>query len=438
MPLNYQNNVFKELVEKYSTWDDMRNYLESEEGGLFRIADKNEEAGYSLIRYEKGVSKMDLPHSKWFRSVVWNTKTNRPVCVAPPKASSQEFPFKTLKELSDAGIICQELLDGFMINCFRVVGDKTLHITSRSKLNAAGKFYSEKSFRELFMEAYINTSESPFYSETIIQENSSDILSPDSSNGEVAVFYSFLVQHKEHRIVKNIENNSVFVVHRGVVFEDGRVGFEDSPATFKGQPNIESIGLSVKPVKGSYAQIAALAPLAPSVEEQTEVQKWIKNILQEKDWQFQAVVFKDASGNRWRFRSEKYSAVKALRGNSPTIHERFAQLYSQNLIHKYLEYYSNEMLQMTVHLMFMNSIIKMLYDFYVDLHITKVKKAEDINKMYLPHLYNIHGIYLSHLRPEGKKVNINEITLYLHRQPWQRVSFLIKKTVDSISMPDVS
>jgi len=432
MPLNYQNSVFKELVEKYSTWDDMRNYLESEEGGLFRIADKNEEAGYSLIRYEKGVSKMDLPHSKWFRSVVWNTKTNRPVCVAPPKASSQEFSFKTLKELADAGIVCQELLDGFMINCFRVVGDKTLHITSRSKLNAAGKFYSEKSFRELFMEAYMNTSESPFYSETIIQDNSSDILSPDSSKGEVAVFYSFLVQHKEHRIVKSIENNRVFVVHKGVVFEDGRVGFEDSPATFKGQPNIENIELSVKPVKGSYAQIATL------VEEQTEVQKWIKNILQEADWQFQGVVFKDVSGNRWRFRSEKYSAVKALRGNSPTIRERFAQLYSQNLIHKYLEYYSDEMLPMTVHLMFMCSIVTMLYNLYVDLHITRVKKAEEINKMYLPHLYNIHGIYLNHLRPEGKKVNINEITLYLHRQPWQRVSFLIKKTVDSISTPDIT
>ena len=37
MPLNYQNNVFKELVEKYSTWDDMRNYLESEEGGLLEL-----------------------------------------------------------------------------------------------------------------------------------------------------------------------------------------------------------------------------------------------------------------------------------------------------------------------------------------------------------------------------------------------------------------
>ena len=96
------------------------------------------------------------------------------------------------------------------------------------------------------------------------------------------------------------------------------------------------------------------------------------------------------------------------------------------------------MLQMTVHFMFMNSIIKMLYDFYVDLHITRVKKAEEIDKMYLPHLYNIHGIYLNQLRPEGKKVNINEITLYLHRQPWQRVSFLIKKTVDNISTNEVT
>jgi hypothetical protein len=429
MLINYQNNVFKGLIEKYATWNELQAYLESEEGGLFRIVDKNEENGFCLIRYEKGTSKMDLPHSKWFRSVVWNTKTNRPVCVAPPKAATQDFSFKTFKEITDEGVVCQELLDGFMINCFRVAEDKTLHITSRSKLNAAGKFYSEKSFRELFMEAYMNTGECPHYSETIIQDNSSDIHSPDSSKGEVAVFYSFLVQHKEHRIVKSIENNRVFVVHKGTVFEDGSVEFEDSPAMFKGRPNIENIECSVKAIKGSYAQIAA----RPPDEDQTEVQKWIKNTLQERDWQFQGLVFKDRFGNRWRFRSEKYAVVKALRGNSPTIRERFAQLYSQNLIHKYLEYYSDEMLPMTVHLMFMNSIIKMLYDFYVDLHITKVKKAEDIDKMYLPHLYSIHGLYLSQLRPEGKKVNINEITMYLHKQPWQRVAFLIKKIVDGIN-----
>jgi hypothetical protein len=141
MLINYQNNVFKGLIERYSTWDELHTYLESEEGGLFRIVDKNEENGFCLIRYEKGTSKMDLPHNKWFRSVVWNTKTNRPVCVAPPKAATHELSFKTFKEVTDEGVVCQELLDGFMINCFRIAGDKTLHITSRSKLNAAGKFY---------------------------------------------------------------------------------------------------------------------------------------------------------------------------------------------------------------------------------------------------------------------------------------------------------
>ena len=404
----------------------MKNYLESEEGGLFRVVD-NDEKSFCLIRYEKGTTKMDLPHSKWFRSVVWNTETNSPVCIAPPKASSQEFPFKTFKDISDAGVVCQELLDGFMINCFRVVGDPTLHITSRSKLNAAGKFYSEKSFRELFIEAYTNTQNNAESMETIIQEKSTDIRSPDNSKNEIAVFYSFLVQHKEHRIVKAIEKNSVYVVQRGVVYGDGSVEIEDSPD----QTNIENIVVEAQAqAKGSYAQIAARAN---ETEDYNEIQKWIKKTLFDRDWQFQGLVFKDGSGNRWRFRSEKYASVKVLRGNSPTIRERFSQLFSQNLLNKYLEYYMDEAVPMMLHLMFTHSIIKILYDDYVDLHITKTKKAEQIDKMYLPHLYSIHGLYLSQLRPVGKKVNINEITMYLHKQPWQRVAFLLKKVIESIN-----
>lgn len=425
MPIQFEVTAFKDLIEKYPSWEELQKYLESNEGGMFRVVDKDEN-GFCLIRYEKGTTKMDLPHSKWFRSVVWNTKTNSPVCISPPKTTTSEFSYKTLQEVSDAGIVCQELLEGFMINCFRVVGDETLHITSRSKLNAAGKFYSEKSFRELFIEAYMNTTECPDYSETIIQDNSQDILSPDSSKKEVATFYSFLVQHKEHRIVKQIDSNQVYLIHKGVVYEDGQVEVEDSPDALKGLTNITNITLEKKQSRGSYAKIAAQA-----TEEQTEVQKWIKNQLLDRDWSFQGLVFKDKLGNRWRFRSEKYSAVKTLRGNSPNIQERFAQLYTQNLLLKYLEYYPDEMIQMTVQMMFMDSIVKMLYNFYVDLHITKTKKAGEINKMFLPHLYSIHGIYLSQLRPNGKKINFDEIKIYLHKQPWQRIVFLMRKIIES-------
>jgi hypothetical protein len=415
MSLTIENNVFKHLIEKYPTWEELQAYLESNDGGLFRVIEKNTTNPFCIIRYEKGTTKMDLPHSKWFRSVVWNTQTNRPVCVSPPKATTEEFPYKTLKECSNGGMVCQELLDGFMINTFKVVGDETMHITSRSKLDATGKFYSEKSFRQLFQEAYMNTDD---ISEEAFKDKSSDLQTPDSTKGEVATFYSFLVQHIGHRIVKKNESNRVYTIHRGVVYEDGRVVIEDSPCG-----GIENINFELNTKIGSYASVVANGV----VEDTSEVQRWVKKYLTDKDWQFQGLVFKDREGNRWRYRSEKYSTVKTLRGNSSTIKERFVHLYTQNLVHKYLEYYNEDLIPMTVHMMYMSGITKMLYDNYVDLHITKVKKADEIDKVFLPHLYSIHGLFLSTLRPAGKKVNINEITLYLHKQPWQRILFLINK-----------
>ena len=203
MAITFEVSIYRDLIQTYPQWNLLRSFLESNDGGTIHVA---EEGDFAVLHYQKDISNLHIAHVPWFRSVIWDIIQHRPVCVAPPKCSLS-IPYETSKEANEAGLILEEMLDGFMINCFRVVGDKTLHITSRSKLNAAGKFYSEKSFRELFMEAYMNTSELSFYSETIIQDNSSDILSPDSSKGEVAVFYSFLVQHKEHRIVKNIENN---------------------------------------------------------------------------------------------------------------------------------------------------------------------------------------------------------------------------------------
>jgi hypothetical protein len=86
----------------------------------------------------------------------------------------------------------------------------------------------------------------------------------------------------------------------------------------------------------------------------------------------------------------------------------------------------------------MDVISTVLYKSYVDLHITKIKKAEEIDKMYLPHLYTLHGIYLSQLRPENKKITLNEIQVYLHKQPWQRISFLIKKSLEQMNAVPVA
>lgn len=435
MSLHIENNIFAELTTKYSTWNELQGFLESEEGGQFRVVDTADN-GLNLIRYEKGTTNMNLPHSRWFRSVVWNTHTNRPVSIAPPKTTTTDFPFTTIQEIEDSGTVCQELLDGFMINCFRMADDENLYITSRSKLNAAGKFYSSKSFRQLFIESFMETCGSTEQTETAIQSNSL-LRSPDRSKNEIAIFYSFLVQHKDHRIVKKIKSNHVYLIHSGTVFDDARVELEDSPKLFDGKPNMECLRFDKTSLKGSWAEVlTSTAEEEKEKEKDTttnEIQSWIKNVLANKAWDFQGVVFKNSMGDRWRFRSEKYSLVKTLRGNSPTMRERFAQLYTQNLVYKYLEYYTEDMIIMTVHSMLANTIITILYNAYVDLHIKKTTEVSMIDKMYLPHLYNLHGIYLSQMRPSGLKMTLADVQLYFTKLPWQRIVFLIKKVNDQLS-----
>jgi hypothetical protein len=424
MAFIYQNGVFKDLTEKYPTWDQLKQYLESDEGGIFKVVDLQEN-GMCIIRYEKEVSNMTLPHSKWFRSVVWNTLTNRPVCVAPPKAASDKFLLSTIKEVQDAGIVCQELLDGFMINCFRVVNDKAIHIVSRSKFDAAGKFFSSKSFKEMFIESYCDKLNSGVCNEDVLKGDYDNMREPDVSREEAAVFYSFLVQHKEHRIVTKITQNNVTLIHKGIVFNDGHLEIEDTPAEFMGLSNTAYFPLvysNSKVISGSYAKV-----VADGVSSESEVEAFIKKTMSDNTWEFQGIVFKDKQGNRWRFRSEKYNAVRSLLGNTPSLKDRYSQLYSQNLLDKYFEYFPEALEQMTPWIIYMSGIINTLYNYYVGLHITKTVKIDGIDKMWWPHLYALHGIFLTQLRPANKKINLNEIHLYIHKLPWQRVSFLLGK-----------
>ena len=411
MSICFTNTVFQELRSRYPTWEQLEAYLESEEGGLFRVVHQNKDNGLSLIRYEKGISNMDLPHSKWLRSVVWDRNTNTPVSVAPPKSSSTEFPFKTRQEAVDAGVICQEHIDGFMINCFKRVGDETLYITSRSKLDASGHFHSSKSFRHLFVEAYTGWSitEPAESLEMIIQGKAGDFPSPNSEHNEVATCFSFLVQHIDHRIVTTIKGNNVTLIHKAIVYADGTISMEDTPTSFSNCVPLSSI---------------------PMTEGSDLITTWVHEQLRSQTWEVQGIVFKDQSGNRWRFRSESYLAVRSLRGNASSIVDRFVQLYLQNLAHTYLEYYPEDSVMFSFHQEMMKFLIHSIYTEYQQLHVRKTTTIDKINKMYHPHLYSLHGHYLSQLRSANKKVTLNEVHDYLRKQPWQRISFLLRGIQD--------
>lgn len=418
----YSITVFDTLTSQYPSWVELKAYLESDDGGHFRITDSDN--GLALIRYEKGVTNMDLPHSRWFRSVVWNTRDNYIVSLAPPKASSQPCPYQTVDDLSNSKAICTEFLDGFMINCFRMKGDSRIHITSRSKLDASGTFYSSKPFRQLFLEAFLGKTGTLCDLEKEFQETSSTWFEPDLDRDELSAGYSFLVQHKENRVVTPVLDNRVVLIHTHSFSSKSGLIITSGFPTFRDKPNgLRQFTADMELEKLSYVTAVA--------NNKSSFQGWIQRIIDTESWAFQGVVCEDNEGNRWRFRSDKYNAVKTLRGNTASVLERFSQMYVQNLSHKYLEFYPEDTLEFQLNAVAMNQVIQNLYLAYVSLHVLKTATIDTIDKMYLPHLYNLHGIYITQLRPYKTKLVPIDIHEYFCKQPWQRVAFLIRKNKEA-------
>jgi hypothetical protein len=392
--IEFVNHVYKDLIQQYSSWNDLKSYLTSPAGGSLHISDVS--SPFCIIRSKHNPSLSVVPpHSTWFRSTVWNMETNRPVSVVPPK-TSKEFRFTTCQELVEAGALCQAFLDGFMITCFVTKGSNEVHITSRSKLDATGQFYSSKTFRQLFLETYRGRE--------FAWNEDSFIFTGELDAEESGRSYSFLVQHVEHRVVTPIVENRAFLVQWASIKEDGAVVVTD------GLEDIPQITL------GSGA---------------TTVSEWVTSVLSEKDWTFQGIVLKDVQGNRWRFRNSAYLAVKTLRGNSAAHVDRFAHLYLTNKTQEYLKYYPEESFTFVCNNVFMNMIHQIVYNYYVQVHITKTTAMNDIESVYRRHVYQLHKHYVNVLRPQKKKIRFNEVVAYCCSLSWQSLVYLIRGIQDS-------
>ncbi len=397
----YTYTIFNDLITKYPTWKALKSYLESAEGGWLNILDTNKE-DLCIIRYIKGVSDFYNTHVPYFRSVVWDTINNIPVCVAPIKAENDVFNYTIIEECINNGVVCEEFIDGFMINIFKRVGDDNVYVCTRSKLDATGRFYSLRSFKELFIESFCNTYNvnidtfNDYITNFITASNTSD-------NNEYSLFHSFVVQHPEHRVVQNIIIPRVYSVLSGTVYKDGSV---------------------------SINKLNSIPKIEYSNMENMEVSDFVKRVFLNKSWGFQGIVFTDKNGKRWRYRSDKYTFVKSMRGNTPFSVVRYSQLMTQNLLKTYLDYYPEDKMLFEIYSMYYNFHICNIFDMYKKLHVYKSITREDISKHYIGHIYNIHGHYLTDLRPNNKVVTLNDVCLYMYKQPWQRIAHLMNSSLN--------
>lgn len=361
--MSYSISIFSELRKSYPSWEALQTYLTSPEGGQIRSVG---EGRYRILRYTKGISDLSVSH--WLRSVIWDTERHIPVCVAPPKAEKGE----TGENVS----LVQDFLDGIMINVFHTSSEPgVLQIASRTQLGAGGKFYSEKTFADMFDEAC-----------KTMRVTKEDLLKLVPANH----FASLLLQHPEHRVVARCRSPHLWIIHTGSIQDNGVVNIDEKcsawPASFQ---------LPTHEIKASG----------------------FADLCEQKGWFFQGCTFKDGNGKRWRMRNPNYLYLRALRGSESTSVDRFLRLRAESKVSEYLKHYSEDRQTFWDYEQTLRSKTQEVFQGYCDVHKAHSKKLDELDWALRPCVFKLHAHYLEHLRPNNEKVYIKHAVELVNNLP---------------------
>lgn len=341
-------NIFANLCNKYTTSEALYAFLKSEEGGYLQVINASSvpEVPLSIIRYNKGKSDFSKEHVGYFRSVVWDDMTNRPVCVAPFRSTKSEEvdPFGP-----DSPMVVEEFVDGTMINMFWYKHGWVL--TTRSNLGANNSFYGSRPYAELFWEA--------FHASNLTL----DML-------DTLQCYSWVLQHPEERIVvaapygiPRIRLVGVSHIHAG----DGALYVSDT---------YPSVLAKLSPEK---------YPLQSFQECKDRVVAWGKRF----GTAWQGLVVK-CGEKRWKFRSQQYTEARALRGNQAKREYLWLEHWGKGTLFKYLNIYKEEEVPAMHVIANLKAETQAIYDTYMDVYFHRKYPLGQAPSKYRKFLWDLH------------------------------------------------
>ena len=376
-------NAFASWNSKFASWVELKAWLQEKETGVEILEFDGSpyvilKSGRDVVQGEAAVAEDSMSEAMQLcRSVVWDTRSNLPCSVAPFAARrDQKIPMGEPLRIED-------FVEGVMINIFRTKGDKDTKVTTRSRLDADGTFYSERSFRELFEEA--------MESKRICLDDIESVMGDPSAAADVqSTFISLVLAHPEHRVVRSVKDANFWVVYRGVVKTNGTVEFftEDLPAAWRPK----TYSLNFKPTEWS------------------DLKAKFEDIKSSKPWHWQGVVVHSASGaQRWRFRNAEHDKVRRnLRGTESNPFGRFLRLRANRRVQEYLRVYPEDCDAFREYENDYRLATKALYSWYCKCHKEHGITFKALPKSIQPLVFGLHKHYLDTLRPENKTLRLTE------------------------------
>jgi hypothetical protein len=330
---------------------------------------------YKIINYKKDqLGKYYENDHVVFRSVILN-KDNQIVCVSPYKSCLlNEFEYHNIEFWGE------EFVEGTMINLFFDSALDTWEIATRGAIGGHNKFYSESpmNFRDMFFDA--------------CKQNGLDNFDHLPKN----FCYSFVLQHPLNNIVQYNRMPHLYVVEVFEILENGR----------------KSQAVDFRRMK-MFPRAIRYPRLFPSKSTNDLKERFAG---EKTPFTVMGVVLRNCLGQRSKIRNPAYEVAKQLRGNEPVLFYQYLDLLKNKKLKEFLKYFPhfrNAFNQFQSDIWMTASEIS---QYYHDCFVKKTKPLKEYENPYKYIMYNLHELYKTILRPEGKAITpqwvLHEILLY--------------------------
>lgn len=364
----YTIDCFAELRRAHSTYEDLRAYLESADGGSLRFVSLKDSTNviitYQQVTVGEGGEKVKsipsaelfekLPWLRWFQWCMWDTLANLPLSVAPQR--SRPFEEKD-KQMSD-------VLTGYVVSPYK-----------------EGRV--ETSFKLC------------------------DSDQPEADPRRYHAIYEHTLQSGgEHTIVLKSDKQSN-VVAQGMIHTDGTI----------------TVTATVETVDFDVADELE-AELHPMTESFT---KFFSKFLAQQDLMYPGWILHDGHGGQHIVFAGFYEKARAMRQISKYVPYRLLELRHRGDLVDYLRIFPEDQaayddLKTKIH-----TVTDKLLEFYLARWQQKSMGWADIPKQYHKHIAAVNNIYHTDLKPKRWVVRQKTVIEYINQLPAAQLLFLVNR-----------
>jgi hypothetical protein len=353
---------------------------------------------YEINKYVKSqLSSENVGSLGLYRSViVSNNPTNKGqvLCFSPPKSVSySDF----ISRHSPEECVAEEFIEGTMINVFWDTLANKWVLSTKSKINANCVFYKVppyekdkiKSFYDMFLEACL-----------YCQFNYNDL--------DKNLCYSFVFRHPDNRIVIEVVEPIVYLVAAYKIHNT--TGNE----TKIEQINVSMPNLTFRQQFEGFKGTGVCVPQQYNYSSFTELED--RHTSNSTPYNILGFIVKHlASGERAKKWNSNYLTVKSLRGNNPRLDYHYIELRKSGKVKDFLKYYPEFKTQFNLYRQKIHEFTNQLYRNYVDCYILKKNKLSYFASPYKSHMYSLHTIYLTEMKPQNAHITKQRVIDYVNQ-----------------------